>query len=115
MRGSQIVKCLCRAWVDRYGIFEHLFRYLELSARECAQAKQVKALEMLRKFIQDLAAERLGFRIPALAIGRIRAAEMIASACFFNFFCNRAFWNARAPAPLLCKDISPEDARDDSS
>src|SRR3954452_6063052 len=27
---------------------------------------------------------------------------MSASACFLNFFCNRAFWNARAPA-LLCK------------
>ena len=72
MRGSQIGKCLCRAWVDRYGIFECLFRCLELSARECAQAKQVQGAEMLRKFIQDLAAERLGLRIPALAIGRIR-------------------------------------------
>ncbi|MGY4505233.1 hypothetical protein ACVWYH_009190 [Bradyrhizobium sp. GM24.11] len=56
---------------------------------------------MLRELIQDLAAERLGLRIAALAKGAF-AAAMMASACFLNFFCNRAFWNARAPA-LLCK------------
>jgi hypothetical protein len=38
----------------------------------------------------------------------------MASACFFNFFCNRAFWNARAPA-LLCKMSLRKMARGESN
>ncbi|MGT2436880.1 hypothetical protein ACU4GH_14510, partial [Bradyrhizobium betae] len=39
---------------------------------------------------------------------------MTASACFLNFFCNRAFWNARAPT-LLCKVSLREMARKEAT
>src|SRR4051812_30796389 len=94
--------------------FSALFRCLELSARECAQAKQVQGAEMLRKFIQYLAAERLGLRIPALAIGRIRGRNDRVRLLLQFLLQSRVLERARAGAAAL-QGFSPEDARDDSS
>ncbi len=68
-RQAEIGRCLGRAWIGVDRARQRCFGFLELAGIERGHAKQVQRVEMIRDVLENLAAQRLRIRMPALAIG----------------------------------------------
>ncbi|WLA69687.1 hypothetical protein QNN01_24385 [Bradyrhizobium diazoefficiens] len=98
---------LVRTRIDRDRALEQLLRLFQAPALLHRQAEQVRGVEMIRNGLHDLAAERLGLRIPALAIGACRGRDDGVRLLFQFLLQSRILECARAGAAL--QGVSPED------
>ncbi len=109
MHGCEVVMGIVQARIERDHALQQLFRLLEAPAVMGAHTEQMDSVDVIRKGLQYLTAQRLGLGISALAIGVRRRGDDGVGLLHQFLLQSRVLECARAAAAVL-QGVSPEDA-----